>query len=288
MNLVLWTLALTPEHYGLLRSLRRLGYAGVEVTITPGNGENFAEVRRVLDGEGLERTVLTNLGPHANPVDPDSQVRQRALDTLRWVIDTGAELGSPMVSGPLYAAANTFTGTAATEAELERSADVLRAACHHAAASGTTLCLEFMSRFETYLVNTTAQAARLAGQVGAENLGLVYDTHHAHLEENDIRAALVGAGDRVRHVHLSESHRGTLGSGLLDWGATVRALKTIGYDGWLMIETFGTDVTELARKAHVWRNTFASKDEVAAGGIVFARRLWADDQATPGKERHRA
>ena len=79
-----------------------------------------------------------------------------------------------------------------------------------------------------------------------------------------------------------------LGSGLLDWGTTVHALKAIGYDGWLMIEAFGTDVMELARKAHVWRNTFASKDEVAASGIDFARRLWADDKAAPEKEHHPA
>ena len=72
MNLVLWTLAVRPEHHRLLRSLRRFGYEGVEIPITSGNGEDFAEIRRVLDGEGLACTTLTNLRPDANPASSDA------------------------------------------------------------------------------------------------------------------------------------------------------------------------------------------------------------------------
>ncbi len=274
MNLVLWTLAVRPEHYGLLRSLRVLGYEGVEIPITLGNGENFGEIRRVLDGEGLACTTLTNLRPEANPVSPDATVRHKGLDGLKWAIDTSQHLGSAILSGPFYAASDVFTGMGPTAEELDRSAVVLRQACAYAAPSGTTLCIEFLSRFETYLLNTTRDAAQLTDAVGAPNIGLVYDTHHAHLEEDDIRAALTAAGRRIRHVHFSESHRGTLGGGLLDWTSTVGALKAIGYDGWLMVEAFSTEVTELARKAKVWRNTFTSRDQVAADGFAFTRRVW--------------
>ena len=274
INLVLWTLAVRPEHYGLLRSLRQLGYGGVEIPITPGNGEDFGEIRRVLDGEGLACTTLTNLRPEANPVSPDAAVRQKGLDGLRWAADTSQRLGSTILSGPLYAAADVFTGKGPTREELDRSADVLREACAYAAPFGLTLCLEFLSRFETYLLNTTKDAVELADAVGAPNIGLAYDTHHAHLEEDDIHAALTGAGRRIRHVHFSESHRGTLGGGLLDWTATVGAFKTIGYDGWLMVEAFGKDVEPLAQKAKVWRNTFVSKDQFAETAIGFVRRVW--------------
>ena len=274
MNLVLWTLAVRPEHYGLLRSLRQLGYDGVELPITPGNGEDFAEIRRVLDGEGLACTTLTNLRPDANPVSSDAAVRQKGLDGLRWATDTSQRLGSTILSGPFYAASDVFTGRGPTPEELDRSASVLREACAYAAPFGITLCLEFLSRFETYLLNTTEQAARLADTVGAANIGLAYDTHHAHLEEDDIHAALTAAGSRIRHVHFSESHRGTLGGGLLDWTGTVRALKSIGYDRWLMVEAFSTEVSELARKAKVWRNAFSDRDQVAADAIAFTRRVW--------------
>lgn len=275
MNLVLWTLAVKSEHYSLLGSLRALGYEGVEIPITQGNGEDFAEIRRVLDGEGLACTTLTNLGPDANPVSADAHVRQKGVDGLRWATDASQRLGSTILSGPFYAASDVFTGTGPTREELDRSAGVLRDACAYAAPSGTILCLEFLSRFETYMLNTTEAAAHLADAVSAPNIGLTYDTHHAHLEEGNIHQALTAAGDRIRHVHFSESHRGTLGGGLLDWTGTVGALKGIGYDGWLMVEAFSTDVTELARKAKVWRNTFSSRDQVAQDAIGFVRRVWA-------------
>ena len=275
MNLVLWTLAVTPDHRGLLRSLKRLGYQGVEIPITLGNGEDFAEIRRMLDGEGLQCTTLTNLRADANPVSPDARVRQKGVDALHWATDVSQLLGSTILSGPIYAASDVFTGTGPTALELERSATVLREACAHAAGANVTLCIEFLSRFETYLLNTTGDAARFVDTVGAPNIGLVYDTHHAHLEEEDIRAALTAAGPRIRHVHFSESHRGTLGGGLLDWTGTVETLKAIGYDGWLMVEAFSTEVTDLARKAKVWRNTFVSREQVAEAGIAFVRRVWA-------------
>lgn len=160
MNLVLWTLAVTPEHYPLLGQLKHLGYEGVEIPITPGNGEDFGELRRVLDGEGLLCTTLTNLRPDANPVSSDPQVRQAGLDSLKWAVDISQRLDSPILSGPLYVAADTFTGAGPTEAELDRSAAVLRDACAYADPGGTMLCLEYLSRFETYMLNTAGTRPR--------------------------------------------------------------------------------------------------------------------------------
>lgn len=273
MNLVLWTLAVRTEHTALLRRLGALGYEGVEITITPGNGEDFAEIGRVLAGEGLRCTTLTNLPPEANPVDPDPAIRRHAAERLDWAIETSRRLGSRILSGPLYAASNCFTGVAPQPEELDRSAAILQTACAAASEAGIALCIEALSRFETHLVNTTSQAVALIGRVGAPNMGLVFDTHHAHLEEDDLFAAITAAGPLLRHVHLSESHRGALGRGLLDWPTVMRALRAIGYDGWLMVEAFGTRVQPLARKAHVWRDVWDSTDQVARDGIAFARDL---------------
>ena len=123
----------------------------MEIPVTPGNGEDFKEVRRVLDGEGLRCTTLTNLPVEANPADADPEVRGRALDRLSWAMDVSHALGSPVLSGPLYAASDCFTGFGPRPEELDRSADVLRSACAIAHGAGITLCVEALSRFETYL-----------------------------------------------------------------------------------------------------------------------------------------
>lgn len=273
MNLYLFTDAVTPDFYPLLRDLRALGYAGVEIPITRGHGERFGELRRLLDDEGLACTTLTSLKPESNPVSPDPRTRGRALDDLKWAIDTGP-LGSQTLSGPLYAASNSFTGAGPTGDELAWSADVLRQACEHAEPVGARLCLEFLNRFEGYLVNTVSETMALIGRVGAGNIGIAYDTHHAHIEESGASAAITAAGARLHHTHISESHRGTLGMGQVDWSSTFRSLKTSGYSGWLMVEAFASDVQPLARSAHVWRNTFQSKAQVARDGISFLRKKW--------------
>ena len=75
----------------------------------------------------------------------------------------------------------------------------------------------------------------------------------------------------MNHVHLSESHRGTLGTGQVDWDANFAALHEIDYSGWLVIEAFGTADPGLAAAANVWRNAFASPEEVYRKGIDFIR-----------------
>ncbi len=83
MNLCLWTTAVTAAHFPLLRALKSEGYDGVELPITRGNPEIFDELRRVLAGEGLQCTTLTNLRADANPVNADPRVRQQAVDNLK-------------------------------------------------------------------------------------------------------------------------------------------------------------------------------------------------------------
>jgi len=107
--------------------------------------------------------------------------------------------------------------------------------------------------------------------VGLDNVGVHYDTHHANIEDPDPRSALVGIKGAINHVHLSESHRGILGTGQVDWEANFAALHDINYSGWLVIEAFGTADPDLAAAANIWRNAFTSAEEVYRKGIDFIR-----------------
>ena len=95
---------------------------------------------------------------------------------------------------------------------------------------------------------------------------MMYDTFHAHIEEADPRAALNPCADVLVHFHASENHRGTPGSGQVDWDTTFAALAEIGYDGWVVIEAFGDSLPELAAATKVWRRTFTER------GAARARR----------------
>ena len=271
IGMYLWTTDVRPEHYPIFKELAGLGYDGAEIPVGSGLSADNGEIRRALDDVGLACTTILNLSADKNPVDPDPAVRRRGLDEIKWGVDAAHQLGSPVLSGPFQTAYAVFTGAGPTEQELQWSAEVLRAAAEHAAAAGVVLAVEFLNRHEGYLLNTLEQSAALAARVDHPAFGVLYDTHHAHAEEDDVVAAITTYGGVIKHVQASENNRGTLGAGQVAWSRTAGALARIGYDGWVAAEAFAADVPGLSSKAHVWRDTFASKDEFTADAIGFMR-----------------
>lgn len=275
IGLYLWTTDLTEDHYHHLGAMAQLGYDGVEIPVGSGLSGGYERIRGVLDDEGLGCTTILNLSADQNPVSADAAVRRAGLDEIRHGIDAAHVLGSEVLSGPFQTAYAVFTGAGPTEEELDRSADVLRDAAAYADQAGVRLAAEFLNRHEGYLLNTLEQGAALARRVDHPAFGVLYDTHHAHAEEDDIAAAIRGEGRHIVHVQASENNRGGLGDGLVDWQGTAAALADIAYDGWIAAEAFAADVPGLSSKAHVWRNTFSSKDDFARDAITFMRQQFA-------------
>jgi D-psicose/D-tagatose/L-ribulose 3-epimerase len=142
--------------------------------------------------------------------------------------------------------------------------------------AGITPGLEPLNRFEAYLLNTMDQAVAYADRVGEGGIGILYDTFHANIEEQDPIAAMraLHAAGILDHVHISENDRGTPGRGHCPIVPTIRALKEIGYDGWLTIEAFGRGVPELAAATRVWRDFFAAPEQVYTEGYRLIRDTW--------------
>jgi D-psicose/D-tagatose/L-ribulose 3-epimerase len=217
------------------------------------------------------RTASAFVGPDTNPISHDELVRVAAVENLKASIDAAAAIGAEILIGGIYQAHKYFTGRGATEDEWNWSAEYLHNCGEYAAEKGIRLGLEVLNRFEVFLINTVADARRMVDQVGLSNVGIHYDTHHANIEEPAPALAISQAGRSLNHVHLSESHRGTLGTGQVDWPGNFEALRAADYSGWLVIEAFGTGDPALAQAANVWRNAFASEEEVYQSGIEFIR-----------------
>ena len=112
----------------------------------------------------------------------------------------------------------------------------LREAAEGAEKSGVSLAAEFLNRFEIYLLNCSADAARMVKDVNHPNFRMMYDTFHANIEEKNITEALSGCADVMIHVHISENDRSTPGKGGVNWKANWENLKKIGYkDGFRAI-----------------------------------------------------
>ena len=273
MNMLLWTADPGEEHFGIFEALRETGYDGVECTLAPRDSAHRAMLCKKLDELGLARTVITSPPAEANTISKDPAERAKGIEHLKWAVDAAAEMGADVLGGPFHSAYAVFSGQPPTEDERKWSADGLRIAAERAEASGLSLAIEHLNRFETYLVTTVADALDLIQRVDHPNLGLHYDTHHAHIEERDAAAAIESAGALTRHVHISENDRGVPGRGQVAWEETFAALRRVDYDGWLTIEAFSRTDPDFASAIHVWRD-FASAEDIYREGLSFMRNSW--------------
>ena len=160
-----------------------------------------------------------------------------------------------------------FTGQAPTEEEKQRAAEVHRKAAELAAKANLTLAVEPLNRFECYFLNTMADAVDYIQRVDHPNCGVLFDTFHANIEEKDPVGCISQHVDMIKHVHISENDRGTPGKGHVDWPGTFKALRSGGYDGWLVIEAFGRALPDLAAATRVWRDFFPNREQIGRGHV---------------------
>ena len=181
VNLLLWTTHLGRAHLPVLQMLKRLGCDGVEVPVFAGQPADFAEIGRMVAGEGLAAGVVATMAPGADPLSADKAKQQAGAARLRWLIDCAQALQAEVVCGPFHQPLAQFSGAGITPDEWGRMVESQRAVADYAA--GLRLAIEPLNRFECYALNSAADAARLVAEVGRPNYGYLYDTFHANIEE---------------------------------------------------------------------------------------------------------
>ena len=274
MNMLLWTTAVTEEYRPLFEDLKRTGFDGIEIPIGDGALPDYEKIGKILADLDLECTAVTSLFDDANPVSPDPAIRKNAVEQMKWRIDMGAAMGAQVIGGPFHSAFASFSGHPPTEEERKRSADVLRLAAEYAEKKGIILTPEALNRFECYLYNTLGDIAHLIAAVNHPNLRMIYDTHHAHIEEKSMKEVILEHAPIIAHVHISESDRGTPGSGQVNWNEVFNTLQKINYNGWLTIEAFSRNNPEFASGINVWRNFEDTLEEIYRDGYQFIRSMW--------------
>ncbi len=275
MNMLLWTDDVREEHYPILERLKALGYDGVEVPLFHFDTAKAAVLGRKLDELGLERTAVTVRTVEDNPISDDPTVRKQGIDNNRRVLDCCQALGATVLVGPYHSALGHFTGQGPTADEWKRGVESMRAVAEHAQACNVTLGLEYLNRFECYLLNCAADAVRFVGEVDHPACRTMYDTFHANIEEKSAAEAIRICSPVMAHVHISESDRSTPGAGQVAWKETFDTLADVGYDGWFMIEAFGLALPALAAATKIWRKMYDSEEQLARDGLRFMKDEWA-------------
>lgn len=280
VNLLCLTGFVEAEHMGWVGRVAELGYDGVEIPVLRGAPEHYAALGRELDAMGLRRTT-TSVIPSilANPLSDDPAIRQAGRAHLDWALDCAIALGAESIGGPLHAPIGHFTGSGPSEQELSYGAEAHRALAERAASNGLYLSLEHLNRFETYFLNTMTQARAYAERVDHPAFRIMYDTFHANIEEQDQPRAIDTLGGHMGVLHVSENDRGIPGRGHVDFASIFSSVRRNGYDGWVILEAFGSGLPELAAATRVWRPLFPDFETLFAESLGFIRQTWESTDA---------
>jgi D-psicose/D-tagatose/L-ribulose 3-epimerase len=228
----------------------RLGYDGLEIApftlhASPEKISTVeaAKIRATVEAGGLVVTGLHWLlvKPEGlSLTDPDAAVRARTLEVMIHLVGLCAELGGAVLVHGSPKQRQIAPGETHAVA-LARLRDGLAEVTLAAARAGVTYCIEPLSRKETALVNTVAEAAELVRSIDHPNLKTMIDCSAAGLTETDSIPALI---DRwlptglIAHLQVNDPNRRGPGQGELKFAPILAALRCHHYAGTIAVEPF--------------------------------------------------
>jgi D-psicose/D-tagatose/L-ribulose 3-epimerase len=271
VNTFIWEEEFGPGSLALLPRIKAAGFDGVQVPLFRPAEFPAAAVRKAFAANDLECSVCALFVDGQSLISEDASVRRVARTHIQDTVKAAAETGANFVGGPLYCQVGYLPGRRRTADEWKWAVEGYQSAGAVLAEHGITLGIEPLNRFETFFLNTAADCAALCDDVADPNIGVLFDTFHANIEEKDLGDAFRKLGRHLKHIHACENDRGIPGSGHQQWDRMFEALREIGYGGWLTIESFGF-VGKLSAAVCIWRDIESSPEAIAFEGIKFLKK----------------
>lgn len=283
VNTWVWESPLTDD--SLARLLPRIAAQGFDAVELPleNLGDFSAEaVKEYLSG--LQPYIVGAMAPGRDLIHADPAAITETQRYLSGCIEMARKVGAPAVCGPFYSSTGRLWRMTDDErrdayTELQRNLQPLAA---EAAAAGVVLGIEPLNRYETSLLNTTAQALEALEPLLGSGVGLALDTYHLGIEERSSADAIRMAGEHLVHLQVCGNDRGAPGGDQTDWNGIFAALDAVGYAGAVNIESFTALNASIATAASIWRPLAPSQDQLAEDGLAFLRTL----QERTMKENH--
>jgi sugar phosphate isomerase/epimerase len=174
---------------------------------------------------------------HPSWIEPDAHYRQIRIDHTVRALTLARDLGAPCITtepgGPLE-------GRSWAECR-KLFVEMLKPVVEHAEKVGVPLLVE---PEPDLLIETADQYLEFAQHIQSPYLGLNFDIGHFYCVKDDPAETVRKLAPLIRHVHLEDiaatrvHHHLIPGEGVIDFHATLKALKEVGYSEWVTIELY--------------------------------------------------
>ena len=211
------------------RDIAAAGYQGIEFfdgNVLDGEADGFAPLRQILSETNLKLVAVYSGG---NFIFPD--ILEEELARVTRAADAAQALGAEhlVVGG----GARRFDGT--RDSDYDALASALDKVLGIAEARG------LRAHYHPHLSTIVENPDEVRKIFGKTAIGFCPDTAHLAAAGGDVAAMVREHAGRISYVHLKGWQREPfaftpVGRGDCDNAAVIRALKAIGYDGWICNE----------------------------------------------------
>ena len=256
-------LAFSGEFARNVQRISSLGYDGVELAVRDPKLVDPGLIAEVVAAAGLEVPAIGTGQAYVEEglsfAHPDAEIRRLAVARINDQARLAARLDQAMVIIGLIRGKSSDGGG---ETGARRRVRQCLAECgEEAARLGVRLVVEPINRYETDLYNTVDETLELLDMAGMDNIGVLFDTFHANIEEFRFAASIARTGRRLVHVHVADSNRWAPGDGHLDFSIIVEDLRRSGYRGYLSAEILPQpDPETCAARAYTHMRSFVPKE----------------------------
>lgn len=274
---LIWTEEFTEKDLPLIEKAKALGFAAIDINISHPERFPTSAVKDKVKEVGIEVVTSIGMPADANLISPNQTKRTHGVDTLKLLVDINNEIGSKILGGVTYASWGYLTGKPPTDQEWQWSVEGMQEVTRYARSrSDLVLAIEPVGRFESHFINVAEDALKYCREVGTGNIKVHLDSFHMIREELSFREAVLACGrPYLGYVHVCENNRGIPGTGQVPWREFFTALKEVGYDGPLVIESFDPGFEELNRLCAIWRKFADTGEELAVKGLANLKRIEA-------------
>jgi len=235
-----WLPAYTLEE--TMKRLARLGYDGIEVACGQPHAWPYylddKEIKAIGDMQKKYGIKISSVlpvpggGPGCNAASANKKEREWTIQYMKKCIDMAYAWDAKRL---LYVAGWAIFGTPQREA-YANTLDTLKQVASYAGDKGVTVCIENTAG-DSNVIDSPWQALELMEDTGLPNVGVMFDTAHA-IARNDLSSDYVYTmGKNLKHVHFADYDRFSPGMKGYDFTTVMQALKDIGFDGYVTMES---------------------------------------------------
>jgi sugar phosphate isomerase/epimerase len=263
--------AADDEFRRALEFLRETGYDGVEINIAEPPGMDLDRVEASAAHVGMAIPSLMTGPAYAEGLclsSREASVRKQTVERLISYLETARRFDAVLVVGLLQGLRSDEPDPAIAN---ERIVECFRELAPAAEEQGVQLVLEPVNHLQVGFNNSVKEVLATIERIGSPAVRPMVDTLHMNIEEHSPVQCVAEVGKDLRHVHLSESNGGLLGSGNAELAGVWQALKSVRYEHFVSVKIYRAPAwREAARSAMVYLDKLSrpdlEEDLVAARG----------------------